>query len=111
MDCKLLVNLNANLKNVKHQPDDYFGGINIIFMGDFLQLAKVSHLDVHVDKPSKWDLWRSINLVVLLTEQMRQSDDPSFAAALRRIRFHEPTICVLSNALHTCRVNAINGNC
>ena len=65
-------------------------------MGDFLQLATVSHLDVYVDKPSEWEyghhLWRSINLVVLLTEQMRQSDDPEFAAALRRIRFHEPTL-------------------
>jgi hypothetical protein len=46
--------------------------------------------------PTEWEyghhLWRSINLVVLLTEQMRQSDDPEFAAALRRIRFHEPTL-------------------
>ena len=96
MDCKMLVNLNTNLKEATSQYDDYFGGINIIFMGDFLQLATVSHLDVYVDKPSEWEdghrLWRSINLVVLLTEQMRQSDDPKFAAALRRIRFHEPTL-------------------
>jgi len=95
MDCKMLVNLDTNLKEAKHRHDDYFGGINIIFMGDFLQLATVSHLDVYVDKPSEWEyghqLWRSINLVVLLTEQMRQSNDPPFAAALRRIRFHEPT--------------------
>ena len=95
VDCKMLVNLNINLKEAKSQPNDYFGGINIIFMGDFLQLATVSHLDVYVDKPSEWEyghhLWRSINLVVLLTEQMRQSDDPPFAAALQRIRFHEPT--------------------
>ena len=82
----MLINLNMNLKEAKSRPDDYFGGINIIFMGDFLQLATVSHLDVYVDKPSEWEnghhLWRSINLVVLLTEQMRQSDDPEFAAAL-----------------------------
>src|SRR5208282_4392880 len=31
---------------------------------------------------------RSINLVVSLTDKMRQSDDPEFAAALRRIRFN-----------------------
>lgn len=96
MDCKMLVNLNINLKKVKSRPDDYFGGINIIFMGDFLQLTTVSHLDVYVDKSSEWEyghhLWRFINLIILLTEQMRQSDDPEFAAALRRIRFHEPTL-------------------
>ena len=55
MDCKMLVNLNTNLKEAKHRHDDYFGGINIIFMGDFLQLATVSHLDVYVDKPSEWE--------------------------------------------------------
>ena len=92
----MLVNLNTNLKEAKHRHDDYFGGINIIFMGDFLQLVTVSHLDVYVDKPSEWEyshhLWRSINLVVLLTEQMRQSDNPPFAAPHRRIRFHELTL-------------------
>ena len=55
MDCKMLVNLNTNLKEAKHRHDDYFGGINIIFMGDFLQLATVSHLDVYIDKPSEWE--------------------------------------------------------
>src|SRR5204863_3959110 len=30
-----------------------------------------------------------INLIVLLTEQMRQSDDPEFSATLRRIHFHK----------------------
>ena len=49
MDCKMPVNLNTNLKEAKHRHDDYFGGINIIFMGDFLQLATVSHLDVYVE--------------------------------------------------------------
>jgi PIF1-like helicase len=82
MDCKILVNLNTNLKEAKSQHDDYFGAINTIFMGDFLQLDTVSHLDVYVDKPSEWEyghqLWRSVNLVVLLTKQMKQSDDPEF---------------------------------
>ena len=36
-------------------------------------------------------LWRSINAIVLLKEQMRQSDDQDFAAALGRIGLHEPT--------------------
>ena len=63
--------------------------------------------DVYVDKPSQWEyghqLWRSINVVVLLTEQMRQSEDPEFAAALRRIRLHEPTpedIEMLNSRVH-----------
>ena len=94
MDSKNLVDLNTNLGAAKSSRDVYFGGVNIIFMGDFLQLPTISHLDVYINMPSEWEyghhLWRSINAVVLLTEQMRQSDDPEFAAALRRIRVHEP---------------------
>ena len=64
-------------------------------MGDILQLPTISRLDVYVDTPSEWEyghqLWRSINAVLLLTEQMRQSDYPDLGAALRRIRLHEPT--------------------
>ena len=47
--------------------------------------------DVYVDKPSQWEyghqLWRSINVVILLTEQMTQSEDPEFEAALQRIHY------------------------
>jgi hypothetical protein len=43
--------LNTNLKKAKSRSDDYFWGINM-FMGDFLQLITISHLDVYVDKPS-----------------------------------------------------------
>ena len=77
MDCRMLVDLHTNLGNAKSSRDGYFGDVNVIFMGDFLQLAAVSHLDVYVNKPSKYEyshqLWRSINVVVLITEQMRQS--------------------------------------
>jgi len=95
MDCKMLVNLNTNLRDAKSLNDGYFGGVNVIFMGDFLQLNTVSQLDVYVNKPSEWEyghhLWRSINAVVLLTEQMRQSDNPEWAAALQQIRLRKPT--------------------
>lgn len=54
MDCRMFVNLHNNLGDAKSSPDDYFDGVNIIFMGDFLQLTTVSQLDVYVDKLSKW---------------------------------------------------------
>ena len=95
MDCKNMEDLNITLGSKKSCRDSYFGGVNVIFMGDFLQLPTVSHYDLYIDKPSKYEwghhLWRSLNAVVNLTEQMRQSDDPEFAAALRRIRLHQPT--------------------
>ena len=96
MDSKMLVDLNTNLGETKSSRDVYFGGVNIIFMGDILQLPTISCLDVYIDTLSEWEyghqLWRSINAVILLTEQMRQSDDPKFAAALRHIHFHELTL-------------------
>jgi len=101
LDLKTLWNLDQNLRTAKNNKDEPFGGVNIIFIGDFMQMATVSHLDLYEDCATKGidgehcrmahDLWRSLNAVVLLTQQMQQSDDPEFAAALRRLRIHEPT--------------------
>jgi hypothetical protein len=95
MDCKTLVHLHNNLGNARRTQAEKFGGVNVIFIGDFLQIPSVSNLHLYIDKPSNWELghqlWRSLNAVVLLSEQMRQSEDPEFAAALRRIRIHQPT--------------------
>ena len=45
MDCRMLVNLHKNLGDTKASHDGYFGGVNIIFMGDFLQIPTISGLD------------------------------------------------------------------
>ena len=37
------------------------------------------------------DLWRSLNAVVILTQQMRQAEDSMYAEALARIRLHQLT--------------------
>jgi hypothetical protein len=93
MDARIMSRLNDELGRIK-TPDKLLGGINVLFFGDFLQLPAVSHYDLYIDKP-KWrhghDIWRSLNAVVTLRQQMRQADDPIFAAALRRLRLHVPT--------------------
>ena len=90
----MLIDLNTNLGHTNSSHDVYFSGVNVIFMGDFLHLSTISRLDMYIDTLSEWEyghqLWRSINAIVLQIEQMRQSDYPEFAAALRRIRLHEP---------------------
>jgi hypothetical protein len=53
MDLKLLLNLHDNLAAAKQNLEVYFDGLNVIFMGDFLQIPTVSHLG---DKPSQWEL-------------------------------------------------------
>src|SRR5579859_2829527 len=38
-----------------------------------------------------YHLWRSLNGVVILTQQIRQARDPSYAALLSHCRVHKPT--------------------
>jgi len=69
---------------------DLFGGISVIFAGDFTQLPPVldaklyTHLDhrkLRAETPAGQKttfgklLWRSVSTVVILTEQMRQSGE------------------------------------
>jgi len=62
LSCEMMVSLNAQLMKIKNRPAVPFGGVNLIFFGDFLQFPAVSRLDLYMDKPeSKYalghDLW------------------------------------------------------
>ena len=92
LSCPMMVSLNAQLIKIKNHPTVTFGDVNLIFFGDFLQFPAVSRLDLYMDRPeSKYaldhDFWRSLNAVVILRQQMRQAEDPEYAAMLQRIRY------------------------
>ena len=94
LDCHVMENLHKQLVIAKSNPDISFGGVNMIFFGDFLQLPAVINPDLYVDKPNfgvGHRLWRSLNAVVILRQQMRQTGDPLYAGILSRIRLHIPT--------------------
>lgn len=81
-----------------------FGGVNVIFMGDFAQLKppRQHSLFAHqlVDDPSFEEsrrcndicamngafLWRQVNVVVKLVKNHRHREDPDYAGFLDRIR-------------------------
>src|SRR5579859_824651 len=44
IDSKVMQRLNSQLSKIK-SSDEKFGGVSIIFLGDFLQLPSVSHYD------------------------------------------------------------------
>lgn len=81
-----------------------FGGVNVIFMGDFGQLKPPRQHSLFayqlVDNPSFEEsrdergisamngafLWRQVNVVVKLTKNHRHHEDPDYASLLDRIR-------------------------
>jgi PIF1-like helicase len=94
MDCNVLSRLHTQLSLLKSRPEDLFGAVNIIFLGDFLQFPAVSHMDVYLNNErcqSGYRLWRSLNAVVILKKQMRQANDSEYGSLLSRIRTRSPT--------------------
>jgi ATP-dependent DNA helicase PIF1 len=94
LDCKVMESLHTQLTKAKSKPEISFGGVNIIFFGDFLQLPAVVNPDLYIDQ-HEWGLghrlWKSLNAVVMLTQPMRQARDPEYADLLSRVRMRVPT--------------------
>jgi hypothetical protein len=92
LDSTVIARLHSQLGKVKANPEINFGGVNIIFFGDFLQLPAVVNPDVYVNNNELGHrLWRSLNAIVILTQQMRQARDLPYAALLSRCRTRKPT--------------------
>jgi len=49
MDTEVIASTSTKLGTAKSLPSEKFGGVNLIFMGDFLQLPIVSSQDMYVD--------------------------------------------------------------
>src|SRR5947207_1681183 len=67
-----------------------FSSINLIFFRDFLQFPAVSYLNRYMNKSRsqyalRHDLWRNLNIVVILRQQMPQAEDLDYIALLQRV--------------------------
>lgn len=96
--CALLHNISKALCDATGNPG-LFGGLSVIFAGDFAQLRPVGDIRLYAP-PSSWlhrrtldvvlghELWRAVDIVVELTEQMRQSgeENKGFVELLGRLR-------------------------
>jgi PIF1-like helicase len=95
LDCKLIIKLHNKLCSAKSSKQQVkFGGLNILFLGDFLQLPSCSKSYLYVLNPPYQlghHLWRSLNAVVILREQMRQAGDQRWADLLHRLWLRQPT--------------------
>ncbi|XP_062615938.1 uncharacterized protein LOC134277623 [Saccostrea cucullata] len=82
--------VHERLKQIKGSKE-YFGGINVILIGDLFQLKPVMDGWVFDDLkknfgPLAINLWRELFTMHELTEIMRQKDDVQFAELLNRLR-------------------------
>jgi len=80
-------------------PDEWFGGISVIFAGDFFQYPPICATPLYSPIPDKNGrgkddvprrlgrlAWKSINAVISLTEQEHMKGDPEYACAVNNLR-------------------------
>ncbi|CAF1216551.1 unnamed protein product [Didymodactylos carnosus] len=107
----LLSQIHKLLCIAKSKSTEPFGGINVVFFGDFIQyppvldkplyrdmLAEKNNTRIKSKQKTELDtqyevgraLWLQLNTVVQLTRQMR-TDDPAFLEAQNRLRYGQCT--------------------
>ena len=109
--CHELYQISASLAKARNMTETPFGGLNMIFAGDFAQLKPVfgsplySHtvgtsLDASMSVRSQQSaigkaLWHQVTTVVILRQNMRQktqsSEDAKFRTALENMRYAQCT--------------------
>ncbi len=87
LSANVLSMVDEVVREVRHEPDLAFGGLQVVLVGDFFQLPPVSRSKVEFAFESP--VWGTLNpLVCYLTEQHRQ-DDGQFLSVLGAIRAGE----------------------
>jgi len=76
---KLVTELDRILRII-HKSTKPYGGIHILFFGDFYQHVSIA------EKIYDNDLWKTLNGSIILTEQMRAREDPQYIQFLQAVR-------------------------
>ena len=84
-------NLDQRLRDIMKKSDVPFGGVSQLFIGDLLQLPPVKQKAIYTLLLGTYEalagnLWRELFQLYELTDIVRQSGDPEFAALLNRVR-------------------------
>lgn len=99
---QLLCEIDQALRFAKENQDDWFGGITVVFAGDFYQFPPVSGTPLYTPIPVNGKqtndellrrlghlAWKSVNIVVELTEQQRMKADKEYSEAVQRLRVRQ----------------------
>ena len=97
VSAEFLGKLSSTLQG-KRSNNSPFGGLSVLFCGDFYQLPPVSGLPLYdtsdaanvasVDAQNGFDAWRRLSHVVMLKTNYRAAGDPEWMALLQRVRSH-----------------------
>ncbi|PPQ65718.1 hypothetical protein CVT26_000335 [Gymnopilus dilepis] len=104
--CHDLYKISARFCEIKNNPDEIFGGLNIIVLGDFAQLSPVGGTSLYSGeamrlpaRPTTTDqegflgraIWHQFTTVVMLVQNMRQlqqsEEDARFRTCLTNMRY------------------------
>ena len=129
--CRHLAKMSNRLTKAKHaNPNLPFGGVDIIFFGDFIQFPPIldnalysawnnetirsAKSNCQIDKQLGMHLWKQVNQIILLDEQMRVTDK-RYQEVLNRLREGKCTdsdIALLNTRVvgHTVDFSSISGN-
>ena len=83
--------LDQKLRVLMRNHSSLFGGINILFAGDFRQLEPCTGKPLCTSSLADKKWVHSINSYVELTGMWRFKDDPAYGQILRRIRTNQHT--------------------
>jgi len=87
---KILELLDEKLRVLRQKPTKVYGGLNILFAGDFRQLPPVKADPIYYHNHILWG--GSLNAFIELDGAHRFSDDPSWGHILKRFRDGCPTM-------------------
>jgi len=104
LSLQLLADINHALRFAKERPDMWFGGVAVIFAGDFFQYPPVggtplyspilpyaSQTDDEIKKRLGRLAWKTVDTIVSLNEQERMKMDPEYGDVIRRLRVRQCT--------------------
>lgn len=89
-----LCKLDKNLRKLKENNHDMYGGLQIIFVGDFFQMLPVKESPLFKNNTLQFG---AINKAIFLNVSHRFQEDPRYGEIMRRYRMGKLT----KNDIHT----------
>lgn len=106
--------MEDRLRKLKEQPDIPYGGVHVIFRGDFYQLLPVGYGQIYSEQAAAvgrnaikaangWRFWKTCLTDVIELKQNHRLLDLVWASSLERFRINSPTHDDIQLVIHVRR--------